>query len=184
MTTAEEAVREVACSRCRAKVGQPRVGDYYGQGEDFNTPHGGLLDEPHPERIERAEGFADRPRWPCRKEGCDGSRKAIVVSEALDEMLSSTEGACPECGWWIEDPADCITSDELLRDLAPTLVETHELVDNPKGPKTKLAASEAPNLTLADWPSNPEAVMHIVPRTKPPEWNPLRSVLYREGAGR
>lgn len=180
MSDANVVIAEVSCSVCRAKCGQPCVGEYYGQGDDFNTPHGGELDEPHPERVERWESFEDVGRWPCHKPGCMGSRKAIPVGLYGEpasplHMLSSTEGGCSDCDWWIDDPGSRITTDELLRDMAPDLVETHELIDNPDGPHTKLAASERPDLVLADSPDNPDAVMHLVPRTKPIELNPFRT---------
>jgi hypothetical protein len=173
-----EIEREVSCPVCWAKCGQPCVGEYYGQGLDFNTPHGDVQ-APHRERVERHEGFADLSRWPCRKPGCDGSRKAIAVglygepSSPL-HMLSSTEGGCSDCDWWIDDPASCITSDEMLRDMAPDLVETHELVPNPAAPTKREVGMEERQPMLVGEPKHKDAQFHLVPRTKSPEWNPLR----------
>jgi hypothetical protein len=49
--------------------------------------------------------------------------------------------------------------DEVLRDIHPELVETHELIDNPDGPKTMLEAA-----------ANSSFPFLLVERTKPPEW--------------
>jgi hypothetical protein len=68
-----------------------------------------------------------------------------------------------------------ITLDEMLRSIAPQLVEDHELVDNPSAPKTNLETLERPRgPILIGEPGDPDAQFHLVPRTKLPEWNPLR----------
>ena len=56
-----------------------------------------------------------------------------------------------------------MTLDELLREMNPEALETHELVWNPDAPKRMaMESTESPFL--------------LVERTKPPVWNPNRPV--------
>jgi hypothetical protein len=153
---------EVSCPSCGVKPGQSCV---------YRTDSSRKLTGSHRERRERFLKFADRERWSCSNEGCPGSRLAIDSKE----MMSSKEGSCPICDHWIGDPASIMTLDELLRNMAPQLVETHELVENPDGPKTNMEIIERESgPTLIGYPDNKDAIFHLVPRTKPPEWNPLK----------
>lgn len=155
----EAIIEEVSCQRCGAKCGQPCRSARYGEGMDFNTPHGRPCD-PHQVRVWRWLAFEDRPRWSCTKPGCTGSRKAISAGE----MGSSTEGGCSDCDWWINDPAHTITLDELLRDLNADALAMHELIRNPDAPHRNI-----------EMEANSPPPFLLVPRTKPPEFNPLRS---------
>lgn len=160
---------EVRCPTCGVRAGcgcvdPGTITDLY--NAEFE---GRQIGHPHVERVERARGFEGRERWACHKPGCEGSRMGIESGE----MISSSEGGCNICEWWVDDPAHTITADELLRSLAPELVEEHELVANPDAPHGALAMEERAPILIGE-PSERDAQYHLVPRTKPPEWNPRR----------